>query len=119
VTDSKDTAPLGHALHHCVARIRGGRDAGNGADARTCIEAWSQAHPVLLFNAFENHWPARACAYTAPEGRHVQVGALRAAPAAVRKAQVPAGQWRGREALRPAEQVLHALEALLAAEIRP
>ncbi|MEU6071067.1 hypothetical protein ABZ864_43150 [Streptomyces sp. NPDC047082] len=109
---------LGHALHHCVARIREGRDAGNGTDVRTFIEAWSQAHPVLLFNAFENHWPAQACAYTVPEGHHVQVRALRSAAATVREAQVPVGQWRGREAVRPAEQVLHALEALLAAEIR-
>ncbi|MET7901963.1 hypothetical protein ABZS86_10895 [Streptomyces sp. NPDC005355] len=109
---------LGHALYHCASQVREGRDAGNGPDAGPFTAAWNQANPVLAFNAFENLWPAQTPEYTVPDGEHVQVRALRSAAAAIRKAGVPAGLWRGRDAVRPAEQVLHALEALLATEIR-
>ncbi|WP_405914527.1 hypothetical protein [Streptomyces sp. NBC_00728] len=109
---------LGHVLYHCASQVREGRDAGDGPDAGTFTSAWGQANPVLALNAFENLWPAQTSAYTVPEGEHVQARALRSAAATIRGARVPAGLWRGRDAVRPAEQVLHALEALLAAEIR-
>lgn len=109
---------LGRALYHCASQVREGRDAGNGPDAGPFTTAWNQANPVLAFNAFKNVWPAQSLDYTVPGGEHVQVRALRSAAAAIREAGVPVGLWRGRDAVRPAEQVLHRLEALLATEIR-
>ncbi|MBV9025442.1 MAG: hypothetical protein JO362_17000, partial [Streptomycetaceae bacterium] len=109
---------LGHALYHCANQVREGRDADNGPDPEAFTEAWSQANPVLALNAFENLWPAQAPEYAVPQGKHVQIRALRSAAEAVRKAGIPTGLWRGRDALRPAEQLLHALEALLAEELR-
>lgn len=109
---------LGQALHHCASQVREGRDAGNGPDAGPFTKAWNQADPVLALNVFENPWPAQTPEYAVPDGEHVQIRALRSAAAAVREAGVPAGLWRGRDAVRPAEQVLHALEALIDTEIR-
>ncbi|MFJ8752207.1 hypothetical protein ACIREO_23165 [Streptomyces sp. NPDC102441] len=112
---------LGRLLHHLIERVRRVRGAGPGTDADIFTAAWDSAYPVLRLAATANAWPATAPAFTLPHSRHVHARALRTAAAAVRRAGVPYGTWRGADAYRrggPAEQLLHALESELDVQIR-
>nr|WP_181411640.1 hypothetical protein [Streptomyces sp. FR1] len=112
---------LGMLVHDLITQVRTGRGAGPGTDADTFTTAWNTAHPVLRLAGTSHSWPATAPAYTLPRTPHLHARALRAAAAAVRRARVPAGSWRGADALRPggpAEQLLHALEKALAEQLR-
>ena len=111
---------LGSALFHLAVHVREQRGAGPGVDEDTFADAWDRAHPVLVVSAFEDSWPADRPVYAVPDSVHVQARALRTAAAAVRDARVPTGSWSGPEAIArggPAEQLLHALETALAAEL--
>ncbi|UYQ60036.1 hypothetical protein [Streptomyces peucetius] len=112
---------LGRLLHHLIEQVRRGRGAGPGVNAEAFIAAWNTAHPVLRLAAVTNSWPGTAPAFTLPRSRHVHARALRSAAAAVRRADVSAGTWRGPDAYRrggPAEQLLRALESELVEQIR-
>ncbi|MFE7040597.1 hypothetical protein ACFU9X_14455 [Streptomyces atratus] len=112
---------LRRLLHHLIEQVRGGRGAGPGTDADVFTAAWDTAYPVLRLTAATNAWPATTPAFTLPRSRHVHARALRTAAAAVRRAGVPTGTWRGPDAYprgRPAEQLLHALENELDEQIR-
>ncbi|MEV6055221.1 hypothetical protein [Streptomyces sp. NPDC052107] len=112
---------VGRALHHLTADVRRARGADDGVDLQEFLQAWNRAHPVLAIGGYENFWPATTPPYDIPDGVHVQVRAMRTAAAAIRRAGVPVGTWRGPDAYRPggpAEQLLHALEDALAEEVQ-
>ncbi|MFD3662801.1 hypothetical protein ACFWVF_19760 [Streptomyces sp. NPDC058659] len=112
---------LGRLLHHLVEQLRRGRGAGGGTDSEAFAEAWNAAHPVLRLTGTATFWPATAPHYTLPRSRHLHARALRSAAAAVRRAGVPVGAWRGADAYArggPAEQLLRALEDELTLQIR-
>ncbi|MGV9655240.1 hypothetical protein [Streptomyces sp. NPDC003554] len=111
---------LGQLTHELITQVRTGRAAGPGTDADTFTTAWNTAHPLLRLTGITHFWPPTAPAYTLPRTPHLHTRALRAAAAALRRARVPAGSWRGADACRPggpAEQLLHALEQALADQI--
>ncbi|WP_331752468.1 hypothetical protein [Streptomyces sp. NBC_00829] len=112
---------VGQVLHHLLDQIRQARGAGPGTDRETYLAEWDTAHPVLRLSGATNSWPATAPAYTLPRSPHLHARALRTAAAAVRRARIPASTWSGPQAYArggPAEQLLHALEEMLAEEIR-
>ncbi|PKV82732.1 hypothetical protein BX283_0179 [Streptomyces sp. TLI_146] len=114
-------AIVGRLLHHLIEQVRLGRGAKPGTGAEAFSAAWNSTHPVLRLTAATHAWPATAPAFTLPNSPHVHARALRAAAAAVRSAEVPAGSWRGPDAYRrggPGEQLLHALEGELDQQIR-
>ncbi|MFD0035671.1 hypothetical protein ACWGDS_30530 [Streptomyces sp. NPDC055059] len=111
---------LGQLTHELITQVRTGRAAGPGTDADTFTTAWNTAHPLLRLTGITHFWPPTAPAYTLPRTPHLHTRALRTAAAALRRAHVPAGSWRGPDACRPggpAEQLLHALEKALADQI--
>ncbi|MER5988675.1 hypothetical protein [Streptomyces sp. NPDC001787] len=112
---------LGRLLHHLIGQVRRSRGAGPGIDTEAFTSSWDTAYPVLRVAVATNAWPATAPAFTLPHSRHVHARALRTAAAAVRRASVPAGSWRGSDAYHrggPAEQLLHALESELDEQVR-
>ncbi|MEU6572590.1 hypothetical protein [Streptomyces sp. NPDC046805] len=111
---------LGRLVHELITQVRASRAAGPGTDADTFTTAWSTAHPLLRLTGITHFWPPTAPAYTVPRTPHLHARALRTAAAALRRARVPAGSWRGGDACcpgGPAEQLLHALENALADQI--
>ncbi|MEU0845724.1 hypothetical protein ABZ370_40610 [Streptomyces sp. NPDC005962] len=111
---------LGLLVHELITQVRTGRAAGPGTDADTFTTAWNTAHPLLRLTGITHSWPPTTPAYTLPRTPHLHTRALRTAAAALRRARVPAGSWRGADACRPGgpvEQLLHALEKALADQI--
>ncbi|MBX7555418.1 hypothetical protein K1Y78_47930 [Streptomyces sp. tea 10] len=111
---------LGRLVHDLITQARTGRGAGTLTDADTFTTAWNTAHPLLRLTGITHFWPPTAPAYTLLRTPHLHARALRTAAAALRRARVPAGSWRGADACRPggpAEQLLHALEKVLADQI--
>lgn len=108
---------LSMLVHDLITQVRTSRDAGPVTDADAFSAAWNTAHPVLRLVGTIHSWPATAPAFTLPRIPHLHARALRIAAAAVRRARVPAGSWRGADALRPGGQLLHALENALAQQL--
>ncbi|GAB3950308.1 hypothetical protein [Streptomyces sparsus] len=111
---------LGQLAHELITQVRTGRAAEPGTAADTFTTAWNTARPLLRLTGITHFWPPNAPAYTLPRTPHLHTRALRTAAAALRRARVPAGTWRGPDACRPvgpAEQLLHALEGALADQI--
>ncbi|MFD7552166.1 hypothetical protein, partial [Streptomyces sp. NPDC059816] len=110
---------LGLVLHHTLHRIR----TTPGTTAEDFDTAWNAAIPVLAWYATDPHTPPPVG--TAPfflSGTpHIRARALRVAADAVRTAAVPTGTFTNQDALHrhgPAQQLLHALEAALADQLR-